>query len=145
MRELAAHSRAVGSTPIAKWVQDMLDEMGKLAGLARSVGVDPSKVKFKTRKYGFDSLPPDLSVLRPTKAGLDEAAQRIEDASDMPPEPMPPVFGGKPFPWRPTALGSSRRRMLAGSRGNTLMKRDAASLYPCQTASVVHPCQGLAS
>jgi hypothetical protein len=94
MRELAAHSRAVGSTPIAKWVQDMLDEMGKLGGLARSVGVDPSKVKFKTRKYGFDSLPPDLSVLRPTKAGLDEAAQRIEDASDMPPEPMPPVFGG---------------------------------------------------
>jgi hypothetical protein len=79
---------------IADWVRNMLNEVGKLGALARSVGVDPDKVKFRTRKHGFDPVPPDLSVLRPTKAGLDEAAQRSEDASDMPPEPMPPVFGG---------------------------------------------------
>ena len=37
---------------IADWVRNMLNEVGRLGALARSVGVDPDKVKFRTRKHG---------------------------------------------------------------------------------------------
>jgi hypothetical protein len=79
---------------VAARVRTMLDEVAGLAGIARSVGVDPAKVVIRSRRHGADPLPPDLQILRPTKAGLDEAAQRIEAASDTPPESMPPMFSG---------------------------------------------------
>ena len=72
----------------------MLDEIAGLAGVARSVGVDPAKVVIRSRRHGADPLPPNLQILRPTKTELNEAAQRIEAASDTPPEPMPPVLSG---------------------------------------------------
>jgi hypothetical protein len=92
-----ADGRVILSTDnpaIAARVRTMLDEIAGLAGIARSVGVDPAKVVIRSRRHGADPLPPDLQILRPTKAGLNEAAQRIEAASDTPPESMPPMFSG---------------------------------------------------
>ncbi len=79
---------------IAARVRALLDEVSGLASIARSVGVDPDKVVIRSKRHGADPLPPDLSVLQVTPAGMEEAAQRIEERSDTPPEPMPPAFEG---------------------------------------------------
>jgi hypothetical protein len=79
---------------IAARVRSMLDDVAGLAGIAYSVGIDPGKVVIRTKRHGADPIPPDLSMLQVTPAGMEEAAKKIEETSDTPPEPMPPVIGG---------------------------------------------------